>query len=115
MDAAIAFNRGEQYLETNNQPKKVGGDPEARKRCHRRGDNTMTSLTATTTTMKQQSTSTYQVVEEEQRCHSAAEEDGGWQERTVVEEKQLCGRVRALLDPAREEGQMTIPWRQTRD
>jgi hypothetical protein len=45
----------------------------------------------------------------------SAEEDGGWQERTVVEENQLCGRVRASLDPAREEGQMTIPWRQMRE
>ena len=92
----------EHYLEDNIQLEKVGGDPEARKRCDRRGNNKM--VPRTTTTMEHKSTSTYQAVEEEQEQHnSAAEDDDGCQERTVVLEDQgLCGSGRALLDAPTE-------------
>jgi hypothetical protein len=48
-----------------------------------------------TTTMKQQSTSQFQVAEKEQQWGSTVEDDGGCQERTAVEEQQLCGSARA--------------------
>jgi hypothetical protein len=91
-DTAITNNRSEQWLKNNYQSEIVGCDSETRKRCGRRGGNTMTP---TTTTMKQQSTSNYQAAEEEQQCGSAVEDDGGCQVRTVMEEQRLCGRKRA--------------------
>jgi hypothetical protein len=81
-------------LENNNQHEKVGGDPEMRKRCSRRGGNTMMPMT---TTMKRQSMSNYQVAEDEKQCNSTVDDNGGCIERTTEEEQRLCGSGRAYF------------------